>query len=100
MEDLEALRGRHAFWTRWALFGGASLLTWTAYKTLWATDWYWIYLSLLGTLSAGLAIAVLRQAGFRFLPVAGVIVGLLVGQWWFVQAVILQLFWRVGGMAP
>lgn len=100
MEDLEALRGRPALRTRWALFCGASLLTWAAYKTLWGTEWYLIYLSLLSTLSAGLAIAVLRQAGFRLLPLAGVVVGLLVGQWWFVQAVILRLFWRMGGMAP
>lgn len=30
----------------------------------------------------------------------GVIVGLLLGQWWLVQLVILQFFWRAGGFAP
>jgi len=30
----------------------------------------------------------------------GVIAGLLLGQWWLVQFVILQFFWRAGGFAP
>jgi hypothetical protein len=33
---------------RYAPFACASMFTWLAYKTLWATEWYWLYLSLLG----------------------------------------------------
>lgn len=85
---------------RWALFTFASLLAWGAYKTLWRTEWYVAWLSLLGLLNACLAISVVRRTGLKFLPMTGVIAGLLLGQWWLVQLVIVQFFWRLGGFAP
>ena len=84
----------------WALFASASLLTFCAYKTLWDTEWYRVFLSFLGILSGGLGVILLRQTGLKLLPLAGVAIGLLVGQWWLVQALVLQLSWRIGGFAP
>lgn len=86
--------------TWWALFVCVSLLTWTAYKTLWASEFYWVYLSCLGVLSICLGLMVLRKAEWGLLSVIGVVGGLLLGQWWFVQVVILRLFWQIGGFAP
>lgn len=100
MEKRGTVNGGSGLRVRWALFACASVLTWVAYKTLWAAEWYLAWLSLLGVLNAGLAIGVLKQTGLKFLPMTGVIVGLLLGQWWLVQFVILQIFWRVGGFAP
>ncbi len=84
----------------WVPFALSSLGTSIAYRTLWRTEWYWIYLSLLGVLSLFFAALVLKRCGFKFLPLAGVIVGLLLGQWWFIQSVILQMFWHFSGFAP
>jgi hypothetical protein len=85
---------------RWASFACASLLTWIAYTTLWATEWYQAWLSLLCVLNVCLATWVLRRTGVNLLSMTGVIAGLLLGQWWLVQFVILQFFWRAGGFAP
>jgi hypothetical protein len=84
----------------WAPFTCASLLTFVAYKTLWATQWYWVFLSLLGLLNCGLSALVLRKTGLKYWPILGVAVGLLLGQWWLVQMLILGLFFCVGGFAP
>ena len=56
----------------WAPFVGASMLTLLAHKTLWATAWYWVYLSLLGILSGVLAARVLFQTGLKRWPIVGV----------------------------
>jgi hypothetical protein len=34
------------------------------------------------------------------LPIAGVAIGLLIGQWWFFQRLINRLFFHFSGFAP
>ena len=82
------------------LFVVASMLTFLAYKVLWATEWYWGYLSVLGIISATLAIRFLIQKGLKLWPVVGVILGLMIGQWWLVEALILQVTWSLNGFVP
>lgn len=84
----------------WVPFVFASVLTFLVYKTLWASDWYYAYLSLLGVLSAVMAARLFLQTGIERWPVAGVTIGLLFGQWWLVEALILRAFWRINGFAP
>lgn len=86
--------------TRYVPFAFASVFTGLAYATLWATEGYWLYLSLLGALSAVFATMILRQTGLKLLPTLLVAVGLLVGQWWLVQILILRLSWNFSGFAP
>lgn len=84
----------------WPAFTFASVLTFLASKTLWATGWYWACLSMLGVLCGVLAANVLHKTGLKFWPIVGVTTGLLVGQWWFVQALILRISWMSTGFAP
>jgi len=84
----------------WGPFACASCLTSLAYKTLWDTQSYFTYLSLLGLLSLLLAARFLFQTGARAWPITGVTTGLLLGQWWFVQSLILRTFWSINGFAP
>lgn len=84
----------------WGPFACASCLTILASKTLWNTSSYYTYLSLLGVVSVLLAARLLFQAGTKVRPMAGVITGLLVGQWWFVQSLINRAFFRFSGFAP
>lgn len=86
--------------TLWAPFACACLLTFVAYKTLWATQWYWTFLSLLGVLSCLLAFRVLKKTGLKWWSIASVTIGLLMGQWWFVERLILRIFWQLNGFAP
>ena len=84
----------------WGAFAGASCLTFLVYKTQWSTDWYLAYLALLGVLSILLAARLLVQPGENGWPEAGVVTGLLIGQWWLVQRLINRLFFYFAGFAP
>lgn len=86
--------------TLWTPFALASLCTFLAYKTLWAIELYWVVLALLGALSCCLAARVLLRTGWKPLPLVGVVIGLIVGQWWLIQTLILQALWRINGFAP
>ncbi|TWD85566.1 hypothetical protein FB547_10578 [Variovorax beijingensis] len=81
-------------------FACASILSFLAYRTLSASEWYYVWLWLLTGLSAVLAARLLWQAGFKCAAAAGTTIGLLVGQWWLVEALILRAFWRINGFAP
>lgn len=84
----------------WGPFACASCLTILASRTLWNTNSYFTYLSLLGVVSVLLAARLLFQTGAKVWPMTAVITGLLVGQWWFVQSLILRSFFRFSGFAP
>jgi hypothetical protein len=92
--------GLTAFLVIWAPFIAASITTIVASHTLWATEWYRGYLAALGVLCCLLGARVLAKTGVRRGPLAGVSFGLLVGQWWLVQALILAFFWHSNGFAP
>lgn len=84
----------------WGAFAGASCLTYLVYRTQASTNWYFTYLTLLGVLSILLAARLLFQTGRKGWPVAGVVTGVLVGQWWLVQRIINRLFFHFSGFAP
>ena len=84
----------------WVPFVVASVATVVAHNTLWATDWYRGYLAAFGVLCCVLGVVVLAKTGTRRWSIAGVIVGLLIGQWWLIQILILAISWRVAGFSP
>jgi hypothetical protein len=84
----------------WVAFFGASLLTVVVYRFLWSTAAYYLILSLLGVTSCLVAFLIMRKTGSKVWPIAAVTVGLLIGQWWFVENVVLRTFWHFGGFAP
>ncbi|VWX55468.1 conserved membrane hypothetical protein [Burkholderiales bacterium 8X] len=84
----------------WAWFVAASLATVAATHTLWAFAWYRGYLTALAIVSLLLAVLVIRKTGIRPWPVAGIAIGLGVGQWWLLQSMLLALVWRSNGFGP
>jgi hypothetical protein len=84
----------------WMPFVCASGLSILVSRALWNTSSYYMYLGVLGVVSVVLAARILFQAGTKVWPVAGVVAGLLLGQWWLVQAVLLRAFFRLSGFAP
>ena len=84
----------------WVAFMVASLLTAIVYATLWSEKWYWVILSILGISSVVLAVMMLQRSGFMYWAVASVALGLLIGQWWFLEFMAAQILWSVRGFAP
>jgi hypothetical protein len=84
----------------WVPFVVASLFTLLVYVTSWTLGPYWLVLSMLGILSVGLAIRVLAHTGPEAWAIAGVVVGLIVGQWWALELGAMQLLWGIRGFAP
>ena len=84
----------------WLLFGMSSLITWIAYRTLWMTDQYWLILTILSFCSISAAIVVAIESKFQLRSLALLLLGLLIGQWWWVQKFLMQAYWSLNGFAP
>ena len=84
----------------WGAFTVASLLAALVYVTCWSMKIYWVILSILGIASVVLAILVLKRSEFKIWAVAGVAIGLLIGQWWFMEFIATQILWSMKGFAP
>lgn len=96
------MAARQSKWTLliWGAFAFASLVTVVVNRTLWYAEWYWEYLSILGIISAVLAVVALKVSGLRLWAVATVVLGLLIGQLWFVQGLVAGIIWSIRGFAP
>jgi len=84
----------------WAAFALGSGLTALARESLAGRRWYYAFLAALMMLSVVFAVRLLRQTGLKAVPIAVVAIGFLLGQWWFVEALILRGFWSINGFAP
>jgi hypothetical protein len=81
----------------WVAFWTASITTLAVTFQLWMMPWYKPVLAVLAAISVGLGFLLLEKSGFSWLSIVAVTVGLLVGQWWFVEMAILIIGWSVGG---
>lgn len=84
-------------WTAFILTGVG---TWAVYLRAWMIGPYYILLSALGILSVGLAVWVVLSYQATWRTVILVVAGLLAGQWWLVEAIIVQGLWSITGLAP
>ena len=84
----------------WAAFAFSSGLTALARESFVGSKWYYACLAALMTVSLVLAARLLGQTGPKPVPIAVVAIGTLLGQWWFVEALILRAFWSINGFAP
>lgn len=84
----------------WAPFAIASMITLLLYATAWAMPRYWIVLSFLAISSAIFAVRILARTGVRPWPVVWIVLGLIVGQWWIIELISMELLWRIRGFAP
>jgi hypothetical protein len=84
----------------WSSYLIASLLTLLVYETAWEVRSYWMLLSLCGLLSSILAVKIVVHTGLRLWPILLVSLGLVVGQWWFIKFITVQILWSIKGFAP
>lgn len=84
----------------WAPFVIASLGTAIVYSTGWSIKPYWVVLSVLGVVSVILAARVLVHTRFKAWSVVLILAGLVAGQWWFVESLVMQAWWTLRGFAP
>lgn len=84
----------------WSLFALTSVLTPVVYKTAYALSAYSVVLSCLGIAAIVFAGLALRHTGLKAWSVAVVAGGLVIGQWWFIQIIVLQAFWNWRGFGP
>jgi hypothetical protein len=84
----------------WVGFILVSLASLVAYKTAWATSFYWVLLNCLAVAAVVMGLVVLRQTGVKPWSLVVVIGGLLVGQWWLIQLLLIIAFGRLRGFAP
>jgi hypothetical protein len=84
----------------WVGFGLVSLASLVAYKTAWAASFYWLLLSCLAVVAVVMGLVVLRQTGVRPWPLVAVVGGLVVGQWWLIQWLLIVAFGKLRGFAP
>ena len=84
----------------WLAFGVATVVTGFVASRLWMLPSYELLLSLLAIVSAGLGVWVLRTSNFSYRSVLLVALGLVIGQWWLTEKLILLIGWSVVGFAP
>lgn len=63
-------------------------------------DQHYEILSILGMLTLGVGIWVLKEHGWTRSAVLIVLFGLLLGQWWFLEYGVVSVLWTIRGFAP
>lgn len=84
----------------WVPFVVASLSTVVVYVALWSVGWYWVLLSFLGVLCGFLAARILARSKQSRWSVWFVALGLVLGQWWVIEFVAMQVLWQIRGFGP
>lgn len=61
---------------------------------------YYEILSLLGMMTLGAGMWVLKEQGWTHRAILMVVIGLLLGQWWFLEYGAASVLWTIHGFAP
>ena len=84
----------------WLCFWMGNAATWLAYRTLWMVGRYELILGMLSVVTSAVAVVVAIRSKFEKSTLALLGCGLLIGQWWFVQKILMRVYWTIGGFAP
>lgn len=84
----------------WVAFWLTAVLTWVADSTLWMKEWYYIALSALGIVSLLIGVGIMAAKGRTRRSVILVVLGLVIGQWWLIEMLVVQTIWSIRGFAP
>lgn len=82
---------------RWSAFAVASFATMMLHLFGWSLASYYLWLSALGIVCGVLGHLIWTASHARLRAAVFIAVGLLVGQWWFWQRAITQLFFQFSG---
>ena len=84
----------------WLCFWTGNVATWVACRTLWMVDHYELILATLSVVTSAVAVVVAIRSRFEKYAMALLGCGLLLGQWWLVQKILMRVYWTIGGFAP
>ena len=84
----------------WLIFVACSTLTWLIYFFMTSFGRYYEVLPILGALTLGIGVWVLQENGWTHRAMSIVALGLLLGQWWFLEFGIASVLWTVHDFAP
>ena len=84
----------------WIVFLLTSILTWVVSSELWMMSTYLLILTVLGILSFCLGLWLVVSSHFTWRSILLVVIGLMIGQWWLLEQLIVQIIWKLKGMAP
>lgn len=84
----------------WIVFWFIAILTWLVDAMLWMVKWQWFALLILGLCSVIISIKIFATTGFTRRSMVLVVAGLLLGQWWLIELLIVQVIWHTVGFAP
>lgn len=85
----------------WAAFVILTIATILTDQFFWMYGWYFLLLKALGVGSVMISFLILRQETRRnIISITAIIIGIVVGQWWFLELVVVRSIWYLNGMAP
>lgn len=84
----------------WIAFWLTSILTWVVYSRLWMVASYHLILSLFGIASVFFGLWLVVASRFIWHTVLLVVIGLVIGQWWLIEQLIVHVIWNFRGIAP
>lgn len=84
----------------WSLFAIGTAVTWVVYMFMTSLGQYYEILSLLGVSTLGSGIWILKEHGWARSAIVTVLLGLLLGQWWFLEYSLASVLWTIHGFAP
>ena len=84
----------------WTCFWLSSILTWTVYTKLWMMASYTAMLCAFGLSSIFFGILIVTANRFALRPILLVVLGLICGQWWFIEQAVAIILWNINGMSP
>jgi hypothetical protein len=84
----------------WFVFWGASFATIVVYRFFWFLDSYWVCLAILGIINIFIASMIFRVYGVKSISISLVLLGLILGQWWFWEFIFVSIIWQLRGVAP
>lgn len=82
------------------LFILLSIFSILAGKYLWMLSFYYMMMAILALMAIGVGGLLILTSNARWRMGGLVILGLLIGQWWFTEQAILILGWAISGFAP
>jgi len=92
--------GRNPVVLLWLAFWAVAAMTAIVDRCGRMLDAWQAILNLLGLLQMILAASLVRTKGWGASVLAHVVLGLLLGQWWFVESTFMQVVWRLSGFGP
>ena len=84
----------------WSTFTIASLMTIVASKTAWALSYHFVLLSNMGIVALISGALIIAQDRTKIWTWLLVLIGLAIGQWWFLLMAIVMIGWKIRGFAP